>query len=96
MSQKSGHSAKFNIFTLLKDDFQRPASGVDPVGFEEVELPVCGNESVPLPPLVPLGEEQTYIAACKGHIDGDKTRWREICRTRPSGSQNRLLSEDLP
>ncbi len=57
--------------TLLKDDFQRPAPGVDPVGFEEVELPVCGNESVPLPSFVALGEEQTYVPACKGHVGGD-------------------------
>lgn len=57
--------------TLLKDDFQRPAPGVDSVGFEEVELPVCGNESVPLPSFVALGEEQTYVAACKGHVGGD-------------------------
>ena len=57
--------------TLLKDNFQRPTPGVNPVGFEEVKLPVCGNESVPLAPLVTLGEEQTYIAACKGHVDSD-------------------------
>ena len=57
--------------TLLKDNFQGPAPGVDPVGFEEVELPVCGNESVPLPSFVTLGEEQTYVAASKGHVDGN-------------------------
>ena len=57
--------------TLLEDDFQRPTSGVNPVGFEEVELPVCGNESVPLAPLVTLAEEQTDVAACKADIDGD-------------------------
>ena len=34
--------------TLLKDNFQRPAPGVNPVSFEEVEFPVCCNESVPL------------------------------------------------
>ena len=60
-----------SFLTLLKDDFQRPAPGVNPVGFEEVELPVCGNESVPLPSFVALGEEQTYVAACKGHVGGD-------------------------
>ncbi len=57
--------------TLLKDDFQGPTFGVNPVGFEEVELPVCGNESVPLAPLVTLAEEQTDVAACKGHVDSD-------------------------
>ena len=57
--------------TLLEDDFQGPTSGVNPVGFEEVELPVCGNESVPLAPLVTLAEEQTDVAACKADIDGD-------------------------
>ena len=57
--------------TLLKDNFQGPAPGVDPVGFEEVEFLVCGKESVPLPSFVTLGEEQTYVAASKGHVDGD-------------------------
>ena len=57
--------------TLLKDNFQRPAPGVNPVSFEEVEFPVCCNESVPLAPLVTLAEEQTYVAACKGHVGGD-------------------------
>lgn len=57
--------------TLLKDDFQGPAPGVNPVGLEEVELPVCGNESVPLAPLVTLGEEQADIAACKADVDSD-------------------------
>ena len=57
--------------TLLKDDFQGPTPGVNPIGLEEVELPVCGNESVPLAPRVTLGEEQTHIAACKGHVDSD-------------------------
>jgi len=57
--------------TLLKDNFQRPAPGVNPVSFEEVEFPVCCNESVPLAPLVTLAEEQTDIATSKAYIDGD-------------------------
>ena len=57
--------------TLLKDDFQGPTPGLHPIGLEEVELPVCGNESVPLAPLVTLAEEQTDIATSKAYIDGD-------------------------
>ncbi len=57
--------------TLLKDNFQGPTSGVNPVGFEEVELPIGGNESVPLSPLVTLAEEQTDVSACKADIDSD-------------------------
>ena len=57
--------------TLLEDNFQGPTPRVNPVGFEEVELPVGGDESIPLAPFVTLGEEQTDVAACKADIDGD-------------------------
>ena len=57
--------------TLLKDDFQRPALGVDPVGLEEVYLAVGGDESVPLSPLAALTEKQTDIATSEAHVHSD-------------------------
>ena len=56
---------------LLKDDFQGPAPGVNPVGLEEVQLAVGGDKSVPLSPLAPLTEEQADITSGKCDIDGD-------------------------
>ena len=57
--------------TLLKDDFQRPAFGINPVGFEEVHLAVGGDEPVPLSPLAALAEKQADIAAGKDHVHSD-------------------------
>ena len=54
--------------TFLKDDFQRPAPGVDPVSLEEVQLAVSGDESVPLSPLAALTEKQADIATGKSHV----------------------------
>ncbi len=59
------------LLALLEYDFQRPAHGVDPVGLEEVELAVGGNESVPLATLISLREEQADIASYKYHINSD-------------------------
>lgn len=59
------------LLALLKDDFQGPAHGVNPVGLGEVELSVCRDETVPLAPLATPGEEQAHVAACKGHVHGD-------------------------
>ena len=57
--------------TLLKDNFQGPTSGVNPVGLEEVYLAVGGDESVPFSPLAALAEKQTDIAAGKDHVHSD-------------------------
>ena len=57
--------------TLLKDDFQRPALGVDSVGLKEVYLAVGGDESVPLSPLAALTEKQTDIATSEAHVHSD-------------------------
>lgn len=51
------------LLALLKDDFRGPAYGVDPAGIGEAELPVCGDEAVPLAPLAASGEEQAHVAA---------------------------------
>ena len=59
------------LLALLEDDLQGPAHGVDPVGLEEVELAVRGDEPAPLALLVPLAEEQPYAAPGKAHIHGD-------------------------
>ena len=59
------------LLALLEYDFQRPTSGVNPIGLEEIELAIGGNESVPLATLVSLGEEQTDIAPCKDDIHSD-------------------------
>ena len=59
------------LLALLEDDLQGPAHGVDPVGLEESDLAVRGDESVPFAPLVPLAEEQPYAAARKGRVNGD-------------------------
>ena len=57
--------------TFLKDDFQRPAPGVNPVGLEEVQFAVGGDKPVPLSPLAALAEEQTDIAVGKDYVHGD-------------------------
>ena len=57
--------------TLLKDDLQGPAPGVNPVGFKEVKLAIGGNESVPLAPLATLAEEQADIAASKADVNSN-------------------------
>ena len=59
------------LFAVLKDDLQGPTHGVDPVGFQEVNLSVGGNQPVPLAPFVALAEEQADIASGKGHVHGD-------------------------
>ena len=59
------------LLTLLEYHFQRPAHRVNPVGLKEVYLTVGGDESVPLSPLVALGEEQTYVTASKDYVDSD-------------------------
>ena len=59
------------LLALLEYDFQGPAHGIDPVGLEEVEFLVGGDEPVPFATLVSLGEEQADTAACKGHVCGD-------------------------
>ena len=58
-------------FIFLKDDFQRPTLGVNPVSLEEVYLAVGGDESVPFSPLAALAEKQTDIAAGKDHVHSD-------------------------
>ena len=59
------------LFAVLKDDLQGPTHGVNPVGFQEVDLPVGGNHPVPFSPLVALAEEQADITSGKGHVHGD-------------------------
>ena len=59
------------LLALLEYDFQGPALGVNPVGLKEAEFPIGGDESVPLCPLASLAEEQTDIAASKGHVHGN-------------------------
>ena len=66
-----GMTTLHNDKLVIKYDFQRPAHGVDPVGLEEVELAVGGNESVPLATLISLREEQADIASYKYHINSD-------------------------
>ena len=55
------------LLVLLEDDLQGPAHGADPVGLEEAELAVRGDEPAPLALLVPLAEEQPYAAPGKAH-----------------------------
>ena len=57
--------------TFLKDDFQRPTLGVNPVSLEEVQLAVGGDEPVPFSPLAALAEKQADIAAGKYHVHSD-------------------------
>ena len=64
-------SESWVLFAVLKDDLQGPAHGVNPVGFQEVDLPVGGNQPVPFSPLVALAEEQADITSGKGHVHGD-------------------------
>ena len=57
------------LLALLKDYFQRPAHRVNSIGLKEIYLAVGGDESIPLAPLVALGEKQTDVAACKDHVN---------------------------
>ena len=60
-----------NDMLYIKDDFQRPTLGVNPVGLEEIYPTVGSNQAVPLCPLAPLAEEQPDITAGKGHVHCD-------------------------
>ena len=51
--------------TFLKDDFQRPALGVDSVGLEEVYLAVGGDESVPFSHLLRLQKNRRTLRPAK-------------------------------
>ena len=59
------------LLALLKDHFQRPAHRVNSIGLEEIYLAVGSDESVPLAPLVALGEEKAYVASCKDYVNSD-------------------------
>ena len=70
------------LLALLEDDLQGPAHGVDPVGLEEVELAVRGDEPAPL---ALLAEEQPYAAPGKAHVHGD------VVATQPAAEAAPLL-----
>ena len=53
---------------LLEDDLQGPASGVNPVCFEETERKVCREQSAPWAPLAATDEEQADLGVRKHDI----------------------------
>ena len=58
-------------FTLLEDDFLRPASGVDLIRFKESQVKVCRKQSAPWASLAATDEEQTDMGVCKHDISTD-------------------------
>lgn len=77
--------------------------GVNLISFEEVELLVGGNESVPLALLVTLGEKQTDVATSKDYVNSNVPPVQEskshnlqlvhhgTCTTRPETTNRRSI-----
>lgn len=58
-------------FTLLEDDFLRPASGVNLICFKESQVKVCRKQSAPWASLAATDEEQADMSACEDNISTD-------------------------
>lgn len=53
---------------VLEHDFQRPSLGINPVGFEELQLKVCGDQSVPCALPAASYEEKADLGVRKDDI----------------------------